>query len=165
MCWRKVPKTFITLEDPSIYTVGCREQTTLVYMQSSNKICDRLWGHRAWLSVKKHAYPPNTIHREELRLCSGVFQTSLISILYASKTAVLPDNVAHQVVFAPKHIELFQSRQTTIPCFGIWFKQQLKSTHSSPTKVEEITLGFLPWTDNPGKLSWSCSTSGELCQM
>ena len=108
----------------------------------------------------------DTIHHLGLRLGLGAFRTSPTESLYAeanetplslrrkklslqyfTKLQSCPFNPAYNCTIHPKYKELFASKETAIPSFGIRMESLLQNSNINTDNIHESTLPEIPpWT-------------------
>ena len=105
----------------------------------------------------------DTIHNQGLRLCLGAFRTSpmeslyveanepslyrrreKLSLQYTIKLKSLPHNPAHDVVFKPNFIHIFDSRPSAIPTFGIRMQRLVSDLNINLDLIVESKIPKVP---------------------
>ena len=114
------------------------------------------------------------VHNQGLRLSLGAFRSSPVESLYVEaheppleirrdklapqyvlKLEANPENPAYDVVFNPKHQELYKDKETATESFGIHSKKLLKE---AKIDVGEIAINSIPdvpiWYSKPVTVYW-----------
>ena len=117
------------------------------------------------------------VHNQGLRLSLGAFRSSPVEILYVEaheppleirrdelalqyvlKLKANPENPAYDVVFNPKHQELYKDKESATDSFGIQCKKLLKE---AKIDVEEIAINSIPdvpiWESKPVTVDFTLS--------
>ena len=154
------------------------DRTTLVKLYRSLVRSKLDYGCIVYGSASKTALDKlDPVHNQGLRLSLGAFRSSPVESLYVEaheppleirknklalqyvlKLKANPKNPAYDVVFNPKHQELYKDKESAIDSFGIHCKKLLKEAEID---VGEIAINSIPdvpiWDSKPVTVDFTLS--------
>ena len=118
------------------YFLGCRPNYTSKAVSVSSPVKIRLWLYYIALGAFRTSPVASLyVEADEPSLYS---RREKLSLQYAIRLAANPSNPAHEVLFTPNYVNLYEQKPKAIKSFGIRISPLLESANIKPQNIEKI---------------------------